>query len=48
MENPYGIESTVIVNLVSKYVGVQFDYKEYGCHSLYEFIKKFIMPTIDL
>eukprot|EP00347_Sterkiella_histriomuscorum_P015661 403356177 len=48
MENPYGIESTVLINLVSKHIGVTFDFKEYGCHSLYEFIKKFVMPTIDL
>lgn len=45
MEYPYGIESTSIVSLVSKYVGFPFDFKEYGCHSIYEFINKFILPT---
>lgn len=47
-EYPMGIESSNIVNLISQATGIQFDYKAYGCHSVYEFINKFVIPTTEI
>lgn len=35
-------------NILTYKVGFDFNFKEFGCHSLLEFLKKFIMPTIDI
>jgi len=43
-----GIDSTNLPNLLSKSLGFQFDFKAYGCHSIYEFIHKFIIPTTEI
>ena len=47
-EFPMGIESTKIVAWISLNLGSVFDYKVYGCNTLYEFINKFIMPTTEI
>ena len=43
-----GIDSGNIVNLISKACGQPFDFKLYGCNSIYEFISKFVMPTTEI
>lgn len=34
--------------MLNKSLGFQFDYKSYGCHSIYEFINKFIIPNTEV
>ena len=43
-----GIESNSIIQKLSSSIGFQFDFKHYGCHSMYEFINKFIIPTTEI
>ena len=43
-----GIDSSNLGNLISQTSGIPFDYKVYGCHSIYEFINKFVIPTTEI
>ena len=47
-EFPMGIDSFKIVPWISEKLGHPFDIKAYGCQSIYEFIRKFIMPTTEI
>lgn len=47
-EFPMGIESTKIIAWISNNLGQTFDYRQYNCNSIYEFINKFIMPTTEI
>ncbi len=47
-EVPLGIKSDQLPKILSQRLGTEFNFKNYACHSLLEFLKKFIMPTIDI
>lgn len=47
-EFPHGIESTKIAFLLGTKVGINFDPQQFGCSSILEFLRKYILPTIDL
>jgi hypothetical protein len=47
-EFPMGIESNKIGGWLSQNLGQPFDFRHYGCNSIYEFINKFIMPTTEI
>jgi hypothetical protein len=47
-EFPMGIDSFKIVPWISDKLGHPFEIKAYGCQSIYEFIRKFIMPTTEI
>ncbi len=47
-EQPFGVKSSELSELIQNKTGKQFSFKEFGCHSMFEFLKKFIMQTIDL
>lgn len=47
-EVPLGIKSDELPLILSQKLGTQFNFKNYGCHSLLEFLKKFVMPTMDI
>lgn len=47
-EYPFGIESTNIIPLLTQSLGFPFQIKSYGCHSVYEFINKFVIPTTEI
>lgn len=47
-EVPTGIKSTELPQILSTKIGSEFTFKNFGCHSLLEFLKKFVMPTMDI
>lgn len=47
-EVPTGIKSDELPSILSNKIGGEFIYKNFGCHSLLEFLKKFVMPTMDI
>lgn len=47
-EFPIGIKSDELPTILSNKLGSAFSYKNYGCHSLLEFLKKFVIPTMDI
>jgi hypothetical protein len=47
-EVPLGMKSDELPVILSQKLGTQFNFKNYGCHSLLEFLKKFVMPTMDI
>ena len=47
-EYPVGIRSDELQCVLSKKLNQDFDFKNFGCHSLLEFLKKFIIPTMDI
>jgi hypothetical protein len=47
-ECPMGIKSDELPALLTHKIGSEFNYKNYGCHSLIEFLKKFVIPTMDI
>ena len=47
-EVPLGIRSDELPKILSQRLGHEFDFKNYGCHSLLEFIKKFVLPTMEI
>jgi hypothetical protein len=48
-EFPMGIDSFKIVPWISeKLESGHFDLRAYGCQTIYEFIRKFIMPTTEI
>lgn len=47
-EVPFGIRSDELSKVLSSKIGYEFDFKNYNCHSLIEFIKKFVIPTMDI
>lgn len=47
-EVPMGIKSDELPGILSNKIGFEFNYKNFACHSLLEFLKKFVMPTMDI
>lgn len=47
-EFPLGLKSDELPNILSNKLGTQFSFKTYGCYSLLEFLKKFVIPTMDI
>jgi len=47
-EVPMGIRSDELPKVLSTKLGQEFNFKNFGCHSLLEFIKKFVLPTMDI
>lgn len=47
-EFPMGIKSDELPSILQSKINCSFNYKNYGCHSLLEFLKKFVMPTMDI
>ena len=47
-EWPMGIKSSELVNQITVKIGFQLDMRSFGCSSLLEFLRKFIMPTMDV
>lgn len=47
-EYPMGIKSDLIEKEISRIIGQDFNIKHYGCQSVLEFLKKFVMPTIEI
>lgn len=47
-EIPVGVKSNELPSLLSTRLGYEFDFKNFGCHSLLEFLKKFIIPAMNL
>ena len=45
---PIGIKSDELPAILSEKINCEFNYKNYGCHSLLEFLKKFVMPTMEI
>lgn len=45
---PLGIESNLIQEKISQIIQSNFELKHYSCHTLYEFINKFLIKTIDI
>ena len=43
-----GLKSDLIEREVGNRIGSDFNIKLFGCSSLLEFLKKFVMPTIDI
>lgn len=47
-EFPLGLRSDQLPKILSIKLGQEFNFKNFGCHSLLEFIKKFVIPTMDI
>jgi len=47
-ERPLGYFSSEISFYLSQKIGFQFNYKDFACHSLLEFLKKYIMPAVEI
>jgi hypothetical protein len=47
-EKPAGVKSDEVASLLTSKIGFEFNFKDFGCYSLLEFLKKFIMPTLDI
>ena len=47
-EMPMGIKSNELPRILSHKLGQEFNYKNYGCHSLLEFLKKFVLPEMEI
>lgn len=43
-----GVKSDMIEREISGRTGKEFNVKLYGCQSLLEFLRKFVIPTIDI
>ena len=43
-----GIKSDELPRILSSKLDMDFEYKNFGCHSLLEFIKKFVIPTMEI
>ena len=43
-----GIRSDELPKILSTKIGQEFNFKNFGCHSLLEFIKKFVLPTMEI
>ena len=43
-----GIDAKRLPFLLSSRLGYQFDVQQLGCGSILEFLKKFVIPTIDI
>lgn len=46
-EYPMGIKSYEIPVEISKKLAYEFNHKDYNCQTLLEFLKKYVMPTIE-
>jgi len=42
------VKSDEIAYFISNKIGFEFNYKDFACYSLLEFLKKFIMPSVDI
>jgi hypothetical protein len=47
-EKPVGIQSDQVSESLTGKIGFPFNFKDFNCHSMLEFLKKYIMPTIDI
>ena len=47
-EVPFGIRSDALAGVLSSKIGFEFNYQNFGCHSLIEFIKKYVIPSMDI
>lgn len=47
-ECPVGVDSDQLPIILGKKLNKDFNYKNYGCNSLLEFLKKYVMPTMDI
>lgn len=47
-EKPTGVKSDEIAQFLTQKIGFVFNFKDFGCYSLLEFLKKFIMPGLDI
>jgi hypothetical protein len=47
-EHPLGVNSDLVAKYLTNKINFEFNFKNFGCYSLLEFLKKFIMPTIDI
>lgn len=47
-ETPMGIKSDQLAPAISQKIGFEFNQKNFGCFSLLEFLKKFVIPTMDI
>lgn len=47
-ESPMGVPSCTLQLLLSQRIGVLFNPKNFQCHSLAEFLKKYVMPTMEI
>jgi len=47
-ERPWGIQASELAPAISAKTGVEFDFRHFGCDSLLEFLKKFVIPSIDI
>ena len=43
-----GIKSDELPIALSQRIGYEFNYKNFGCFSLLEFLKKFVIPTMEI
>ena len=47
-EMPFGIESDKLPEILTARLGEEFKVTNYGCYSLLEFLKKFVIPQIEI
>ena len=47
-EVPMGVDSDKLPIILGKKLNKEFNFKNYGCNSLIEFLKKYVMPTMDI
>ena len=47
-EYPVGIKSDALPSILSNKIGHEFNFKDFDCHSLLEFLKKYVIPTMDI
>lgn len=47
-ENYMGIRSEDVCKAISIKLGKEFNFRKYGCQTLYEFLKKFVIPEMEL
>lgn len=43
-----GVESDKVPVYLGKKMNKEFNFKNYGCNSLLEFMKKYVNPTMDI
>lgn len=47
-ESPMGIKSDELSHALSQRLGYEFKIQNFACFSILEFLKKFVMPTMDI
>jgi hypothetical protein len=47
-ETHFGIKSDKLPEIVTVRLGQEFNVKDYGCHFLLEFLKKFVTPNYEI